>query len=84
MFLDNLVAGTGYLRYRLVLPDYLLNNKINLNGWSDNSNSYYLGILAETGLIGAFGWLISIFNLKVNFQLEYIQKNHYYKSLNQY
>lgn len=45
--------GVGYGNFGAELPSYTALLGIDLGGWLDNANSFYLGILAEQGAVGA-------------------------------
>lgn len=52
MFISNPIFGIGYHNFNNELLKYSQLLNINLNGWKDNPNSYYLGLLAEQGICG--------------------------------
>ncbi|HMO02905.1 MAG TPA: O-antigen ligase family protein [Oligoflexia bacterium] len=53
LFKQNPIFGVGFNDFRLYLPESLKQLGININGWSDNPNSFYLAILTELGIVGA-------------------------------
>jgi hypothetical protein len=61
------IFGVGFGQYRLELPFILRELGIDLNGWSDNANNLYLGILAELGIVGIFILSLSIRQLSLRF-----------------
>jgi O-antigen ligase len=60
MWYESPLFGVGFGTFRQELPAYAQMLGIDLKGWLDNSNSFYLGTLAEQGIVGAclFGYLI--------------------------
>lgn len=51
--------GVGPERYRGQVTAVAEKANIPLNGWTDNSNNFYLGIIAELGIIGLLAFLLS-------------------------
>ena len=51
-WLSNPILGIGLDNFRNSVTPNLINRGIDLNLWSDNANSFYLGILSELGLVG--------------------------------
>lgn len=60
VFLDHPWFGVGLGAFWRFVEPYALAAGIPLGGWTDNPNSYYIGILAELGLVGAVAWLLSV------------------------
>jgi len=51
--------GVGPDRFRDYVP--LVGGELGLlSGWSDNSNNFYLGLLAELGLVGGIAFFLSV------------------------
>lgn len=46
------VFGVGLGRFREGVPFFAAESAIKLDGWLDNANNFYLGVLAELGLVG--------------------------------
>ncbi|RMG42989.1 MAG: O-antigen ligase domain-containing protein, partial [Candidatus Dadabacteria bacterium] len=65
VFLENPFVGIGPGRFRALLPYYAASYYPQLGIWTDNPNNFYLGILVETGLIGAVLLTVTIFNFKL-------------------
>jgi hypothetical protein len=59
-FAQNPISGAGFNQFERRLAEFSSNIDINLNGWIDNSNSFYLGILAEQGLVGVLAILLGL------------------------
>ena len=66
MWLDHWLFGIGLQHFRDLITLYSQHFAIDLGVWSDNSNNFYLGLLAEGGLIAfaALLWGVSQFRLK--------------------
>ncbi len=64
IFGDHPWYGVGLGAFPAFVEPYAHRLGIPLHGWIDNANSYYLGILAELGLIGGLAWLISAAGLR--------------------
>jgi hypothetical protein len=53
------IFGVGPDRFRDYVP--LVGRDLGiLSGWSDNSNNFYLGLLAELGLVGGLAFFLSV------------------------
>jgi O-antigen ligase len=65
MWLDNPLFGVAFEGFRQHMHQYAQALKIPLGLWTDNSNNFYLGILAETGIFGAIGWLLLLAHLRL-------------------
>jgi hypothetical protein len=50
--------GVGLGEYATLLPLYATLLSIDLGGWIDNSNNFYVGILAEMGVVGLIAYLL--------------------------
>jgi hypothetical protein len=52
--------GVGVDQFRFYVP--ALNERLGLNiaGWVDNSNNFYLGLLTELGLLGTFLFVLTV------------------------
>lgn len=64
MWLDNPLFGVGADAFRQHVHPYAELLKLPLGLWSDNSNNFYLGVLAETGIFGAVAWLLLLLQLR--------------------
>jgi hypothetical protein len=51
IIIDNFLFGIGFGNYRRELLPYSQQAGIDLRGWSDNANNFYLGIVAEGGFL---------------------------------
>ncbi|MBN8548902.1 MAG: O-antigen ligase family protein [Deltaproteobacteria bacterium] len=60
MWLDNIFFGLGFEHFRLHVPEYSRSLGFAIGAWTDNSNNFYLGLLAETGLLGALAFLMTL------------------------
>lgn len=60
MFLDNPLSGVGFGRFGAWLPIYLAHSGVEIGNWVDNSNNFYLGLLAELGVFGLLGLAASL------------------------
>lgn len=56
---DNWLFGVGPTEFRVWMPFYVDKLQIPIGDWVDNSNNFYLGVLAELGVIGMAALLIS-------------------------
>jgi len=65
MWRDYPLLGSGPETFRDLLPVYLEERKVDIGGWSDNANSFYLGLLAELGLLGGFALILSLTQLRL-------------------
>lgn len=61
---DNFFWGIGFQRFRYVMLPYLPELNLPLGTWIDNPNNFYLGILAELGLVGALVFMWSMLRLE--------------------
>ncbi len=52
MWQDHPIAGIGPGQFPFVIDRYEHRLGVDLSGWRDNSNNFYMGTLAELGLIG--------------------------------
>jgi len=64
IFYDNWILGVGFGNFRSVFPDYAKLLKLGTGTWSDNPNNFYLGVLAELGVLGFLALLVLIVNLR--------------------
>ncbi|MCB0344263.1 MAG: O-antigen ligase family protein [Bdellovibrionales bacterium] len=62
---DNPLFGVGFDRFAEWAPFYSLQLNHNLGAWTDNSNNFYIGLLAETGIIGLGLFLLALAALHV-------------------
>ncbi len=53
--------GVGPDRYRGQVVPMAEQVGLALNGWTDNSNNFYLGIIAELGIVGSLAFLLTVF-----------------------
>jgi hypothetical protein len=60
IWLDNLLFGAGFERFRMLTSEYASQLGLGLGTWVDNSNNFYLGVLAELGIIGAASLALSL------------------------
>ncbi len=67
-WLDNPALGVGLGGFRGVVPIYA-QHLGEAFGWTDNANSFYLGILAELGLLGGLLFLWSARNFARRFSV---------------
>ncbi len=58
VFLDNPLFGVGFGEFRSVVAPYAEGLRLQTGIWTDNANSFYLGVLAELGIIGALALLL--------------------------
>jgi len=65
MFLLNPFFGVGLDHFRLHLLPIALQNDYNLGVWNDNANNFYLGILAELGIVGALYLIYCLYPTKL-------------------
>lgn len=63
---DYPLFGSGPETFRNLLPVYLEERRVDIGGWSDNANSFYLGLLAEMGIVGAVALILSLTQLRLN------------------
>lgn len=61
---DYPIFGSGPERFRDLLPIYLKRRAVDIGGWSDNPNSFYLGTLAELGAVGGVALLLCFLQLR--------------------
>lgn len=52
MWFDHPLFGVGLGNFRFFVTDYAISAGVPLGLWTDNSNNFYLGWLAECGLLG--------------------------------
>ncbi len=64
IFVDHPWFGVGAGAFWRFVEPYSLLLGIPLGAWTDNANSYYLGILAELGLLGAIAWILAVRSLQ--------------------
>ncbi len=57
---SNVISGVGVGRFLWVQEDVSRQLGIDLKGWRDNANNFYLQVLTESGLLGLF-WLFFSF-----------------------
>ncbi|MFM1846771.1 MAG: O-Antigen ligase [Pseudomonadota bacterium] len=62
--IDHPWFGVGLGAFSMFVEPYARVLGIPLNGWTDNANSYYLGILAELGIVGVLGWFLAVKQLR--------------------
>lgn len=60
IFTDNPLIGCGFGRFSELFPAYAAQLQLGTGLWSDNPNNFYLGILAELGIIGAISLVLTI------------------------
>jgi hypothetical protein len=53
----------GYENFRSIVPEVSAALGFKIGTWSDNPNNFYLGVLAETGLVGALSLGLSLARL---------------------
>lgn len=58
------LLGSGFARFGEIFPDLARLAEFNTGSWTDNSNNFYLGMLAETGLIGSLALLFFVLTLR--------------------
>jgi hypothetical protein len=66
MFIDHPVTGVGPNGFRDNFRDYEKKIGIDLEGWEDNANNFYLGLTSELGIIGLIALILSLSSLKIN------------------
>jgi hypothetical protein len=54
------VFGVGIDQFRYYVPSLAERLGINISGWVDNSNNFYLGLLTELGLLGTFLFILTV------------------------
>ena len=64
IWLENLSLGIGYGNFRSYVVPYVTSRGLDLNLWTDNANNFYLGILAECGIVGIIGFLFSAMHFR--------------------
>lgn len=52
--------GVGVDRFRFYVPALVERLGLNISGWVDNSNNFYLGLLTELGLLGTFLFVLTV------------------------
>jgi hypothetical protein len=60
LFVLNPVLGIGADRFSSFVPSIESIVGVDLKGWVDNSNNFYLGVLAEFGILGVVACCLSI------------------------
>lgn len=65
IWLDNLLYGIGPEAFRNYFVSYASALGLPTGVWSDNTNSFYLGILAETGFLGALAFAMLVSRLRL-------------------
>ncbi|MDC0358899.1 O-antigen ligase family protein [Oligoflexia bacterium] len=64
VWLDHILLGVGYGGFRSLVVPYVSALNLKTGLWVDNANNFYLGLLAEIGLIGTLTLLISFSKLR--------------------
>ncbi|MCB0311406.1 MAG: O-antigen ligase family protein, partial [Bdellovibrionales bacterium] len=64
VWIDYPVFGAGVSSFRDLVVPYAHSLDLPTGLWTDNSNNFYLGILAETGLLGMLALLASVYRLQ--------------------
>ncbi|MBX7143754.1 MAG: O-antigen ligase family protein [Oligoflexia bacterium] len=64
MWLDHFYLGVGFHKFAQSVPVYSQALGAGIGAWADNSNNFYLGLLAETGLVGLFSFLLCCSSLE--------------------
>lgn len=64
MWLDNFFFGVGPEAFRLHFVEYAHELHLRTGIWSDNSNNFYLGLLAEFGVLGALALALTLVQLR--------------------
>lgn len=62
---DNPLFGVGYGRFADYVPYYAGQLGYGIGAWTDNANNFYLGLIAETGLLGLALLFLSLSRLRV-------------------
>lgn len=62
---DHWLFGVGYNTFRTVVVSYADLLQLGTGTWSDNANSFYMGVLSELGLVGVLACVLSIANLRI-------------------
>ncbi len=52
--------GVGSDQFRYYVPALVDRLGLNIGGWTDNSNNFYLGLLTELGLLGVLVFIVTI------------------------
>ena len=65
VWLDYPLFGAGYQQFRNLVPHYGQSLGLGIGLWTDNPNNYYLGILAECGIVGIIALMLCAFSLKL-------------------
>ncbi len=66
MWRDNPLYGVGLGRFRQYQPRYAKQAGVDIGSWLDNANNFYLGVLAELGLCGAFCLIVTVASLTLS------------------
>lgn len=66
VFLDNPLSGIGLGGIIRSFPLYARRLGFETGVWSDNPNSFFLGILADFGIVGVLGFLLCFRSLRAN------------------
>lgn len=64
MWLDNFFFGVGFEQFRFHVPEYAARLGLPTGTWTDNSNNFYLGLLAEMGVLGGAAFLCALAALR--------------------
>ena len=64
MWLNNFFFGIGFEHFRDFVPEYARQLGLGIGTWTDNSNNFYLGLLAETGILGGIALVLSVAGLR--------------------
>ncbi len=57
--------GVGFHRFRERIPEFAKRDGLPIGRWLDNANNFYLGTLAELGLVGLAGLILSLRSIRV-------------------
>lgn len=63
-FMQYPISGVGFNQFETQLADFSSSIDVDLKGWIDNPNSFYLGILAEQGILGLIAIVIGLLLVK--------------------
>src|SRR5690606_1396463 len=64
VWLDHLFLGVGMGAFPQHVPMYAEKLGLPLGTWTDNTNNFYMGLLSETGMLGALAFLATALQLR--------------------
>ncbi|MDZ4786796.1 MAG: O-antigen ligase family protein [bacterium] len=66
MILDH-PYGIGFENFRFAMHEYAQYLSLNLKGWSDGNNNFYLGLISELGILGFISLVLAFSYFKFDF-----------------